>query len=129
MSRSEIYHTHAGNPCFLCALQDSFAVMHIASRIMPEVAFVPVPSRKLPVNFFFKDWLNSEDVPESEHSYELKQQLVAEVMKIVEELEAERNRKNEAKQEDLSEHKMVKLFVESTSFRNEITKTQHIQNF
>lgn len=59
----------------------------------------------------------------------MKQQLVAEVMKIVEELEAERNRKNEAKQEDLSEHKMVKLFVESTSFRNEITKTQHIQNF
>lgn len=38
----------------------------------------------------------------------MKQQLVAEVMKIVEELEAERNRKNEAKHEDLSEHKMDK---------------------
>ncbi|KAJ0099686.1 hypothetical protein Patl1_22088 [Pistacia atlantica] len=77
-------------------------------RAMQEVAFVPIPSRKLLVNFFFNEWLNLEDLVESPNAYELKQQLVDEVMKIAEELEAERNRKNEATQEDLSEHNMDK---------------------
>ncbi|XP_044467794.1 disease resistance protein At4g27190-like [Mangifera indica] len=46
--------------------------------------------------------LNSEDVPNCEHRYELNRHLVDEVMKMVEETEAERKTKSEeAQQEDL----------------------------
>lgn len=41
MSRSEIWHIHAGNPCFLCTFRDSFAAMHIALQDLPEDSVSP----------------------------------------------------------------------------------------
>ncbi|KAJ4707581.1 Inactive ubiquitin carboxyl-terminal hydrolase [Melia azedarach] len=82
MSRSEIWHIHAGNPCFLCTFRDSFAAMHIALQDLPEDSVSPTFSG-----------MGTETT-------------ACEVLKTVLELDHERRIKNEAKQKEDSNNTM-----------------------
>ncbi|KAK1562112.1 hypothetical protein Q3G72_006435 [Acer saccharum] len=97
MSRSEKKHTHAGEPCFVCAYSDTYAAIRIATKELPGKVVVPFTSITLrPVYDFFKEWLNLENPVDdaemgiSKSDYELKRRLVSVVRKIVEDLEHER---------------------------------------
>ncbi|KAI9154108.1 hypothetical protein LWI28_020976 [Acer negundo] len=83
MSRSEKKHTHAGDPCFVCAYSDTYAAIRIATKELPRKAVVPFSSITLrPVYDFFKEWLNLENPVDdaemgvSTSDYELKRHLV-----------------------------------------------------
>ena len=58
MSRSEKKHTHAGDPCFVCAYSDTYAAIRIATKELPGKVVVPFSSKTLrPVHDFFKEWV------------------------------------------------------------------------
>ncbi|KAK4833409.1 hypothetical protein QYF36_004361 [Acer negundo] len=83
MSRSEKKHTHAGDPCFVCAYSDTYAAIRIATKELPRKVVVPFSSITLrPVYDFFKEWLNLENPVDdaemgvSTSDYELKRHLV-----------------------------------------------------
>ncbi|KAK2647572.1 hypothetical protein Ddye_015061 [Dipteronia dyeriana] len=51
-------HTHARDPCFRFAYNDTFAARRIASRYMPEEV-VQLSSRKLyPTRDYFEEWVS-----------------------------------------------------------------------
>ncbi|KAK1562794.1 hypothetical protein Q3G72_017202 [Acer saccharum] len=58
MSRSEKKHTHAGDPCFVCAYSNTYAAIRIATKELPGKVVVPFSSKTLrPVHDFFKEWV------------------------------------------------------------------------
>ncbi|KAK4846511.1 hypothetical protein QYF36_018345 [Acer negundo] len=58
MSRSEKKHTHAGDPCFVCAYSDTYAVIRIATKELPGKVVASFSSKTLrPVYDFFKEWV------------------------------------------------------------------------
>ncbi|KAK0585451.1 hypothetical protein LWI29_028730 [Acer saccharum] len=57
MSRSEKKHTHAGDPCFVCAYSNTYAAVRIATKELPGKVVVPFSLKTLrPVHDFFKEW-------------------------------------------------------------------------
>ena len=54
MNKSGKKHTHAGDPCFVCA----YAAIRIATKELPGKVVVPFSSKTLhPVHDFFKEWV------------------------------------------------------------------------
>ncbi|KAK4833838.1 hypothetical protein QYF36_012131 [Acer negundo] len=74
MSRSEKKHTHAGDPCFVCAYSDTYAAIRIATKELPGKVVAPFSSKTLrPVYDFFKEWV---EMGVSTSDNELKRRLV-----------------------------------------------------